>query len=246
MKYKVGDKVRIRKDLEVGKDYGKRAVVPEMTNLKGMMATIKSVGRDYYEIEEDIDLFDWTDEMIEGLWEECGAVPDEKATVENFKKQQNKYKLIDILNKIANGELKEGTIVMLHTGLIKGENYKTIELVYRSNYLRTEEDESIFETMNFNILSDEVELIEPQEPKECEHEWVNYGRYNPNTGETKDFRKCAKCDLEEDIEPTDNTKIEELKGNGRNGNFYTMHDWIVTIEDKLNEVIRYINKGAEE
>jgi hypothetical protein len=68
MKYKVGDKVRVRKDLEVGKDYGKRAVVPEMTNLAGMISTIKSVGRDYYELEEDIDLFDWTDEMIEGLY----------------------------------------------------------------------------------------------------------------------------------------------------------------------------------
>ena len=90
-------------------------------------------------------------------------------------------------------------------------------------------------------LNTPVELIEPQEPKECEHEWSKYsiGRL----GRTENYRKCKKCGIhEEDIEPTDNTKIEELKGNGRNGNFYTIHDWIVTIEDKLNEVIRYINK----
>ena len=35
MKYKVGDKVRVRKDLEVGKDYGNHDVVEDMKKYKG-------------------------------------------------------------------------------------------------------------------------------------------------------------------------------------------------------------------
>ena len=148
-------------------------------------------------------------------------------------------RLIDILNKIANGELKEGTKVIWD------------DKVYISNgkdILRRAKDFYFFDLLEdvglFN-LNDEVELIEPQEPTECEHEWENYAMYNPNTGESRDYRKCAKCDLEEEIEPTDNTteKIEELI------------DWYATTNDdkstemllhivwnKLNEVIIYINK----
>lgn len=87
------------------------------------------------------------------------------------------------------------------------------------------------------------------EPKECEHEWKNYTMYNPNTGESRDYRKCAKCGLEEDIEPTDNTteKIEELdvKKYYITGLYTKNYDSDMAIEeiiDKLNEVIRKLNK----
>ena len=65
-------------------------------------------------------------------------------------------KLIDILNKIANRELKEGTKINLEG------NYWDLSRILEN-------------------LNEEVELIEPQEPKECEHEWEEYGMYNTET-----------------------------------------------------------------
>jgi hypothetical protein len=170
-----------------------------------------------------------------GRCESCVSKSEGKST-----EQVGKYKLIDILNKIANGELKEGTKVITKDG--EEFTYKRSDIDEEYHELLNEDCESLLTKYYIDLITDEVELIEPQEPKECEHEWEEYGMYNTKTKEDKHFRKCIKCDLEEEIEPTDNTKIEELKGNGRNGNFYTIHDWIVTIEDKLNEVIRYINK----
>jgi hypothetical protein len=132
-------------------------------------------------------------------------------------------RLIDILNKIANGELKEGTKV----------KYKDIDLIYEDEELVDDEGFSAADFFRSKAdYNEEVELIEPQEPTECEHEWEEYGMYNTKTKEDKHFRKCIKCDLEEEIEPTDNTKIEELKGNE-----YSMID----IFYKLNEVINKVN-----
>ena len=63
MKYKVGDKVKVRSDLTLSDRYGGFSVVDEM--IKKKIVTITFVNNDYYEIEEDI--FSWTDEMFEGL-----------------------------------------------------------------------------------------------------------------------------------------------------------------------------------
>ena len=172
-------------------------------------------------------------------------------------KEQPKYRLVDILNKIANGELKEGTKVKIRDNIYEfTKQYRTDiapDLV-REDYEYKGEKISIFEDFYLvSILTDEVELIEPQEPTECEHEWENYGMYNPNTGETKDFRKCAKCDLEEYIEPTDNTKIEELDileiedsqnidNIGLANSIGDLRNEIREIQHKLNEVIRVLNK----
>lgn len=66
MKYKVGDKVRVRRDLETAVMYGVLCVVDEM--LKKKIVTIKSVRDGYYKVVEDD--YKWTDEMFEGLVEE--------------------------------------------------------------------------------------------------------------------------------------------------------------------------------
>lgn len=69
-----------------------------------------------------------------------------------------KYKLIDILNKIANGELKEGTKVKWgkdeYTYYGDDEFYR-----YRGKF-----EVSLWEDMYIGSLNEEVELIEPQEP----------------------------------------------------------------------------------
>lgn len=67
MKYKVGDKVRVRSDLKVGKSYGEHAFVHDMFKFVGKIVTIESVWKQGYRIEEDT--YWWTDEMLEPVEE---------------------------------------------------------------------------------------------------------------------------------------------------------------------------------
>ena len=66
MKYNVGDKVRVRRDLKNSVLYGGLYAVDEM--LKKKIVTITSVHDDYYKVGEDD--YKWTDEMFEGLVED--------------------------------------------------------------------------------------------------------------------------------------------------------------------------------
>lgn len=65
MKHKVGDKVRIRKDLERGWNYGNYCVVPQMQNLGGKITRIAKVFKEdrCYRIKSYP--YNWTDEMFE-------------------------------------------------------------------------------------------------------------------------------------------------------------------------------------
>lgn len=67
MKYKVGDKVRVRKGLKKGYDYG-IYVNSLMTEYANKIVVISKVREDYYEylIKEDNNNNDWTDNMFEG------------------------------------------------------------------------------------------------------------------------------------------------------------------------------------
>lgn len=69
MRYKVGDKVRVRSDLQNAVMYGVLCATYEM--LKEKIVTIKSVHDGYYKVVEDD--YKWTDEMFEGLAEELTA-----------------------------------------------------------------------------------------------------------------------------------------------------------------------------
>jgi len=66
MKYKVGDKVRVRSDFKLSVMYDGLCVIDEM--LKKKIVTIKSVNDGYYKVVEDE--YKWTDGMLEGLVED--------------------------------------------------------------------------------------------------------------------------------------------------------------------------------
>ena len=66
MKYKVGDKVKIRRDLKTLEVYGDQLFVEQMDKYKGKSVTISEVFSDTYYIKEDKDEnWSWTDEMFE-------------------------------------------------------------------------------------------------------------------------------------------------------------------------------------
>ena len=69
MKFKVGDKVRVREDLIVGKGYGWFSFVKTMEEHLGEVATIQGIDPQTktYGIEEDDGEAYWTDEMLEPI-----------------------------------------------------------------------------------------------------------------------------------------------------------------------------------
>lgn len=66
MKFKVGDKVRIKENLKERNDY-KYYVHSNMKNLAGKIVTIESVREESYKIEQDNGYWDWTEDMFEEI-----------------------------------------------------------------------------------------------------------------------------------------------------------------------------------
>lgn len=68
MKYKVGDKVKVRSDLKCEEYYGGVPFTSEMNRFKGMEFTIERVNNGgYYEVLET--LYNFTNEMLEPVEE---------------------------------------------------------------------------------------------------------------------------------------------------------------------------------
>ena len=74
MRYKVGDKVKVREWDNMAKAFyvdkkgcitcGPEVFVSDMKEYCGKIMTIKSVGNNYYKIEEDNENWRWTDDML--------------------------------------------------------------------------------------------------------------------------------------------------------------------------------------
>jgi len=201
MRYKVGDVVKLRDDLDIGEEYGAVDFLYSMKTLKNKALRIDSIDTDDDEcVVYEIDGWWISEEMIEGLWEEC-------------KEKQDKIKLIDVLNMIANGELKEGTKV----------KYGGVEYTYKkfdsqdndSTDLISDSSCSIFEDYFLTSLQDEVELIEP-----------------PCVGVDKTIEPTKIEEIEGKIEVLGAVDLAES---------WMVH-YIRENRNKLNEVIRKINK----
>lgn len=111
MKYKVGDRVRIREDLQPNVEYEGYYFVPDMGDFKGEIATVIKVCGDGYRINEDGGDWKWTDKMFEPVeftkadlqpWDiltarngntfqvqENGQIKNMKISVTNFGSQDN-------------------------------------------------------------------------------------------------------------------------------------------------------------
>lgn len=68
MKYKVGDKVKVRSDLKAYEIYGSNMLTKSMEKFAGKTVTISGVGITSYAIEEMKAAY-WTDEMLEPVEE---------------------------------------------------------------------------------------------------------------------------------------------------------------------------------
>lgn len=75
MRYKLGDKVRVRSDLQISRRYGTYMFASGMDDYKGSAVTISKAHQNlyFYCIEEDGGRWIWADEMFEGLAEELTA-----------------------------------------------------------------------------------------------------------------------------------------------------------------------------
>ena len=94
MKYKIGDKVLVRPDLEEGKKYGNEVVISDMLFFKGKIVTIEHVDHpDYYRIKEDSDQWHWTDEMFVG--KESEEIKSDLEEIEEYFDSNEIYNPID-------------------------------------------------------------------------------------------------------------------------------------------------------
>lgn len=70
MKYKVGDKVRVRENLPLYiKAHCVSAFSTETLKYNGMIVTVSEVKKDQYKIEEDKGFYDWYEDMLEPVEE---------------------------------------------------------------------------------------------------------------------------------------------------------------------------------
>ena len=104
MKYKVGDKVRVRKDLEVGKSYYMEddmsydMFVESMAKWRGKIVTIERCSDYEYRIEGDT--YSWTDEMFEPVssdeeYEKIVITTDGKITFATLYKNDEVVKIAE-------------------------------------------------------------------------------------------------------------------------------------------------------
>lgn len=84
MKYKVGDKVKIREDLIVGNEYGADDFAEEMELYKGGIATITDIYNNKYFIDVDDGEWHWTDEMFEDIVKDDTVKDNTTMTVEDL------------------------------------------------------------------------------------------------------------------------------------------------------------------
>ena len=151
MKFKVGDKVRIREDLEVGKKYGYYNIVEDMKKYEGKEFIIDEVRRNYYRLKDE-NWYSWTDEMLEPV-EEGGK---DNMNIEQLNLEyKNK---MDALMEEYKEKIKEAT-KKEEPFIKKGQRYFTINnyfCISKTKNLGYEDDKERIELGNCYPFTDET------------------------------------------------------------------------------------------
>ena len=108
MKYKVGDKVRVKTDLVVDKTYGGVCFVKNMAHWRGHIVTISRIGDYFYKIEENLYPFDynWTDEMFEDVSDDnVGEIKARTVDVGYYLKTYGHRVIKNVYQGVDNGKL---------------------------------------------------------------------------------------------------------------------------------------------
>ena len=151
MKFKVGDKVRVRENLEVGKDYGDYNVVEDMKKYEGKEFIIDEVRRNYYTLKNE-NWYYWTDEMLE-------LVEEEGKDNMNIEQLNLEYKnKMDKLMEEYKARVKEAT-KKEEPFIKKGQRYFTIDNYFRistTKNLGYEDDKERIQIGNCYPFTDET------------------------------------------------------------------------------------------
>lgn len=163
-------------------------------------------------------------------------------------------KKIDLLNKIANGELEDGTNIKLlehNTDIIYRKNSNSFEFVNKGEW------NDYFDQFSLDELNDEIEIIE--EPKELEKiTWNEKSKYKDWTtsdfdrmlmnrteqlkkGLNKLIEKKYKVSLKKDSwEECIPKKIENIHFSVYD--YQRADEYLRKIEDKFNQIIDKLNE----
>lgn len=203
MKFKAGDKVRVRHGLEQGKLYNGLNCNTIMATMAGEVLTIKGVGETFYAVEENI--WCWTNEMLEPVTENTKEdkimskfkAGDKVKVREDLKRGVAYYSNDRKVHDIATTEMVKlaGQIVTIEHIRPDG-----IYLIRECGRYWTDE---MFETTSINTKENNMNNTR----KVC-YEIVDY-KYNPETGET--YIKWS--DLTETrVKPESNTEPNQYVG----------------------------------
>lgn len=123
-KYKIGDKVRIREDLESGIQYDDVTYVSEMDKYRGKVATITNYAGIYhpsYFIDLDEETYYWTAEMFATYFPEDEEATDLDAPVEDEDNFEFAEKIITVQDFIDKFNTTTNTNVALY---IRDKDYR--------------------------------------------------------------------------------------------------------------------------
>lgn len=95
MKYKIGDKVRVREDLIVDQWYGDDIFISEMVSFKGKIVTIKKNQYNKYLIKEGSTTWNWTDEMFSEKISE-DFIPEESVLQNTIPEEEKSSNIITV------------------------------------------------------------------------------------------------------------------------------------------------------
>ena len=95
MKYKIGDKVRVREDLIEFEHYKEVLFVPSMSSFKGKIVTIYYTTDIGYKIKEDSKRYYWTDDMFSGKVSEDFS-PEESVSQNRLPEEEGSPDIITV------------------------------------------------------------------------------------------------------------------------------------------------------